>query len=51
MPTIGDDGLVWTLTSDIVFSLKLPRTKRSPGKPRKKTHRVPILRKTDCVLF
>ena len=36
MPTIGDDGLVRTLTSDIGLSLKLPRTNRSPGKPRKK---------------
>ena len=36
LPTIGDDGLVRTLTGDIVFSLKPPRTKRPFGRPRKK---------------
>ena len=36
LPTLGDDGLVRTLTGDIVFSLKLPCTKRPPGRPRKK---------------
>ena len=28
LPIIDDDGLVWPLTGDIVFSLKHPRTKR-----------------------
>ena len=51
MPTIGDDDLVRTLTGDIVFSLKPPRTKRQMGRPRKKTHRVPIPRQADYVLF
>ena len=36
MLTNGDDGLVRTLTGDIVFSLKPPRTKRPPSIPRKK---------------
>ena len=36
LPTIDDDGLVRTLTSDISFSLKPPRTKRPPGRLRKK---------------
>ena len=35
LPTIGDDGLVRTLTGDIVFSLKPSCTKRPPGRPRK----------------
>ena len=34
--TIDDDDLVRTLTGDIIFSLKPPRTKRLPGRPRKK---------------
>ena len=34
--TIGDDGLVQSLTSEIVFSLKPPCTKRPPSRPRKK---------------
>ena len=36
MPLIGDDSFVRSLTSDIVFSLKPPRTKRPPSRPRKK---------------
>ena len=36
MPTIGDDGLVRNLRGDIIFGLNPPRTKRSPGRPRKK---------------
>ena len=36
LPIIGDDSLVWTLTGDIVFSLKPLHTKRPSGKPRKK---------------
>ena len=36
LPTIGDDGSVWTLTGDIVFSLKPPCTKRPSVRPRKK---------------
>ena len=36
LPTIGDDGLMQTLTGDIVFFLKPPRTKRSSSRPRKK---------------
>ena len=36
MTTTGDDGLVQTLTGDIVFSLKPPRQKHPLGKLRKK---------------
>ena len=36
MSTIGDDGLVRSLRSDIIFGLNPPYTKRPPGKPRKK---------------
>ena len=51
LPTISDDGLVRTLTGDIVFSLKPPCTKRPLGRLRKKMHRVPILRQANYVLF
>ena len=36
MPNIRDDGLVRTITGDVVLSLHPPRTKRPLGKPRKK---------------
>ena len=35
MPTIGDDGSVRSLSSDIIFGLNPPRTKRPPVRPRK----------------
>ena len=37
MTTIGDVGLVQSLTSGFVFSLNPPCMKRSPGRPRKKS--------------
>ena len=36
MLTIGDDRLVRSLRGDIIFRLNPLRTKRSPGRPRKK---------------
>ena len=36
MPNIGDDGLVRTITGDVVFTLHPLHTKRPPGRPRKK---------------
>ena len=36
LPTIVDDGLVQTLTGNIVFSLKPPHTKRPSSRLRKK---------------
>ena len=36
MPTIDDDGLVRSPRGDIIFGLSPSRTKRPPGRPRKK---------------
>ena len=36
MPSVDDDGLVRSITREVFFSLKPPRTKRYPGRPRKK---------------
>ena len=36
MPSVGDDGLVRSITGEVFFSIKPPHTKRAPRRPRKK---------------
>ena len=36
MLIVGDDGVIQTLTGDVVFSLNPPPTKRPPGRLKKK---------------
>ena len=37
MPSVDDNGLVRSITGEVFFSLKSPHTKRTPGRPRKKS--------------